>query len=323
MNADKDLFVGIDVGGTSVKEGLFTKTGELLGKVSVPTPPLVDEIGYAAVTGGIRKLLADVNAPVEALRGIGLAVPCPIPEDGDIKVQANITLNAPGLADTLTTVFPEAAVKFENDANAAALGEAWQGTAAGKKSMVMVTIGTGVGGGVVVDGKIVSGTNGAGGEIGHMNVNPDEDRVCGCGGHGCLEQYSSATGVVSNYRIECAKRGVDPIELSGPSDSRSVFQACREGDEVAIAAMDTMARYLGRALSIVAAVVDPEDFVIGGGASASADVYLERLKAYYREYALVACADTPIEIATLGNDAGIIGAAYVALQAAYSALSDK
>ena len=323
MNADKDLFVGIDVGGTSVKEGLFTKTGELLGKVSVPTPPLVDEIGYAAVTGGIRKLLADVNAPVEALRGIGLAVPCPIPEDGDIKVQANITLNAPGLADTLTTVFPEAAVKFENDANAAALGEAWQGTAAGKKSMVMVTIGTGVGGGVVVDGKIVSGANGAGGEIGHMNVNPDEDRVCGCGGHGCLEQYSSATGVVSNYRIECAKRGVDPIELSGPSDSRSVFQACREGDEVAIAAMDTMARYLGRALSIVAAVVDPEAFVIGGGASASADVYLERLKAYYREYALVACADTPIEIATLGNDAGIIGAAYVALQAAYSALSDK
>ena len=320
MAVDKDLFVGIDVGGTSVKEGLFTKTGELLGKVSVPTPPLVDEIGYAAVTGGIRKLLSDANAPIEALRGIGLAVPCPIPEDGEIKLAANITFDQHGLTDTLAAVFPNAAVKFENDANAAALGEAWQGTAAGKKSMVMVTIGTGVGGGVVVDGKIISGVNGAGGEIGHMNMNPDEDRTCGCGGHGCLEQYSSATGVVSNYKIECAKHGVEPVELSGPSDSRAVFQACREGDEVALAAMDTMARYLGRALAIIASVVDPEAFVLGGGASASADVYLERLKGYYQRYALAVCRDTPIEIATLGNDAGVIGAAYVALQAAYSAL---
>ena len=323
MIASKDLFVGIDVGGTSVKEGLFTKTGELLGKVSVPTPPLVDEIGYAAVTGGIRKLLSEANAPVESLRGIGLAVPCPIPEEGDIKVQANITMDARGLTDTLTAVFPSAAVKFENDANAAALGEAWQGTAAGKKSMVMVTIGTGVGGGVVVDGKVVSGANGAGGEIGHLNMNPDEDRICGCGGHGCLEQYSSATGVVSNYKIECAKRGVDPIELAGPSDSRAVFQACREGDECALAAMDTMAKYLGRALALVATVVDPEAFVLGGGASASADVYLERLKGYYRRFAFAACADTPIEIATLGNDAGIVGAAHVALQAAYSALQSE
>ena len=126
--------------------------------------------------------------------------------------------------------------------------------------------------------------------------------------------------MVSNYKIECAKRGVDPLELSGPSDSRTVFQACREGDEVALAAMDVMAKYLGRALAVLATVVDPEAFVLGGGASASADVYLERLKGYYQRYTLAVCRDTPIEIATLGNDAGIIGAAYVALQAAYSAL---
>lgn len=320
MGESPNLFVGIDVGGTSVKEGLFTQAGELLGKVSVPTPPLVDEIGYAAVTGGIRKLLTEAGAPIEALRGIGLAVPCPIPGDGEIKMQANITLNLGGLAETISNVFPNAAVKFENDANAAALGEAWQGTAAGKKSMVMITIGTGVGGGVVVDGQIVSGRHGAGGEIGHMVVNPDEDRECGCGGYGHLEQYASATGVVSNYRIECARRGVEPLELTGPSDSRTVFQACREGDEVALAAMDTMAEYLGRAMAVISAVVDPESFVLGGGASASADVYLERLGEYYRKYAMPVCRDTPIEIATLGNDAGIIGAAYVGLQAVLSSL---
>lgn len=315
MAERKELFVGIDVGGTSVKEGLFTRAGELLGKVSVPTPPLVDEIGYAAVTGGIRQLLATADRTADDLTGIGLAVPCPIPADGDIKLQANITLGFRGLSAALAEAFPATAVRFENDANAAALGELWQGSAQGVRNMVFVTLGTGVGGGVVVNGQVISGIHGAGGEIGHMCMNPDEDRTCGCGGHGCLEQYSSATGVVSNYRIECAKRGIDPIELAGPSDSRAVFQACREGDEVARAAMETMASYLGRALATIAAIVDPDAFVIGGGASASSDVFLEPLVAHYRRHALKVCADTPIEIASLGNDAGIIGAAYVGLQA--------
>lgn len=215
----------------------------------------------------------------------------------------------------MAEAFPAAAVRFENDANAAALGELWQGSAQGARNMVFVTLGTGVGGGVVVNGQVISGIHGAGGEIGHMCMNPDEDRTCGCGGHGCLEQYSSATGVVSNYRIECAKRGIDPIELAGPSDSRAVFQACRDGDEAARAAMETMASYLGRALATIAAIVDPDAFVIGGGASASSDVFLEPLVAHYRSRALKVCADTPIEIASLGNDAGIIGAAYVGLQA--------
>ena len=180
----------------------------------------------------------------------------------------------------------------------------------------MVTIGTGVGGGVIVNGDVVSGVVGAGGEIGHMCLNPAEERTCGCGGHGHLEQYSSATGVVSNYLAECKKAGVDPIELTGPSDSKDVFQACREGDKLALAAADTMADYLGRALALIANVVDPEMFLIGGGASASADVYLDAVREHFQRYALSASRETPIKVASLGNDAGIIGAAYVALRAA-------
>lgn len=316
MTEPRKLYVGLDVGGTSVKVGLFLQDGTLVGKGSVPTPPIVDEAGYNAVTNGIGQVLAEADATTAEVLGIGLAIPCPVPADGIIRMQANIQIDAPGLEAALHAFCPQAAVKFVNDANAAAMGELWTGAAKGRASLVFVTIGTGVGGGVVIDGKVVAGAFGAGGEIGHLCMNPNEERACGCGGKGHLEQYASATGVVSNYLAECEARGVEPIELTGPSDSKDVFQACREGDEVALAAMRTMADYLGRALSLVANVVDPELFLLGGGASASADVYLETLVEQYRAYAINVNADTPIEVASLGNDAGIYGAAYVALQAA-------
>ena len=316
MTDSKRYVIGIDVGGTSVKEGLFDQDGTLLGKVSVPTPPLVDAAGYQAVVGGIEQLAAEAGLATDAVDGIGLAIPCPVPASGAIEVQANIELDAPGLQAALEAACPKAVVKFGNDANAAAMGELWQGSAQGAASLVMVTIGTGVGGGVVVNGDIVEGVMGAGGEIGHMCLNPAETRTCGCGGHGHLEQYASATGVVSNYLHECEVRGVTPIELTGPSDSRDVFQTCREGDEVAWAAVETMTDYLGRALALVACVVDPDQFVLGGGASASADVYLDKLVEKYQRYALPPSAKTPIKVASLGNGAGIIGAAYLALRAA-------
>ena len=205
---------------------------------------------------------------------------------------------------------------YDTDVNVACLGEVTFGCAQGLTDVVYLTIGTGVGGGVIVNGDVVSGVVGAGGEIGHMCLNPEEERTCGCGGHGHLEQYSSATGVVSNYLAECKKAGVEPIELTGPSDSKDVFQACREGDKLALAAADTMADYLGRALALIANVVDPEMFLIGGGASASADVYLDKVREHFKQYALSASRETPIKVASLGNDAGIIGAAYVALRAA-------
>ena len=176
------------------------------------------------------------------------------------------------------------------------MGELWAGAARGRKSCVIVTIGTGVGGGIVVDGHVVSGVAGAGGEIGHLCMNPDEERVCGCGGKGHLEQYASATGIVTSYLEECEKRDREPVALDGPSDSRSVFAAAKDGDEAAWAAIDIMCDYLGRALSMIANVVDPEAFVLGGGTSNSSDLFLERLEASYRRYAIPVTADKPSEI---------------------------
>lgn len=316
MLEPKHYFIGVDVGGTSVKMGLFDEAGERYAKVSVPTPPIVDEAGYAAVCGAIDQLLAESKLPKPFVAGIGLAVPCPIPSSGDAKVKANIQINLPELKVAIQEHCTDAVVKYENDANAAAMGEAWQGGAAGKQNVVMATIGTGFGGGIIINGDVLQGITGSAGEIGHMCLNPDEERQCGCGGHGHLEQYSSATGVVNNYLQECAARGVEPIELTGPSDSMHVFQACREGDEVAMAAAKKMAEYMGRGLSIIAAVVDPEIILVGGGASASADVYLDFAREAYKKYAIESVKETPIEVATLGNDAGIIGAAAVAVKAA-------
>ncbi|MBM6908029.1 ROK family protein [Collinsella intestinalis] len=319
MADDIKLYIGIDVGGTSVKEGLFNENGELLGKISVPTPPLTDEAGFNAVISGIDQLVAGTDATAAAVKGVGLAVPCPVPSSGEITLAANIEIDPPALKAALEGHCPEAAVRYVNDANAAAMGELWRGSAQGRDSMVMVTIGTGLGGGVVVNGDVIGGAFGAGGEIGHITVNPDETETCGCGRRGCLEQYASASGVVTNYLRACKAHGVEPHELSGSSDSRTVFQLCREGDEVALEAMETMTDYLSLGLTTISAVVDPEIYVLGGGASASSDVYLETLRKKFADRALKVSKDTPIEVATLGNDAGIIGAAYVALRASREA----
>ena len=316
MAESKQYYIGVDVGGTSVKLGLFDEEGDLLGKTSVPTPSLACGEGNAAVISGIEQLMAGVQQPMLFVRGIGLAVPCPVPASGVITMAANIEIDAPALKEALEVRCPHALVRYVNDANAAAMGEVWRGSAQGHRSMVMVTIGTGLGGGVVVNGDVIDGAFGAGGEIGHICVNPAEERACGCGLHGCLEQYASASGVVNNYLRVCEERGVEPVELVGPSDSRSVFDAARAGDKTARAAIDVTMDYLSLGLQIISAVVDPEVYVLGGGASASADMFLDSLRAKYEARAFPASRATAIEVASLGNDAGIFGAAYVALRAA-------
>lgn len=316
MAENKQYYIGIDVGGTSVKLGLFDEEGDLLGKTSVPTPSLACGEGHAAVIGGIEQLMAGVQQPMLFVRGIGLAVPCPVPASGVITMAANIEIDAPALKEALEVRCPHALVRYVNDANAAAMGEVWRGSAQGHRSMVMVTIGTGLGGGAVVNGDVIDGAFGAGGEIGHICVNPAEERACGCGLHGCLEQYASASGVVNNYLRVCEQGGIEPVELVGPSDSRSVFDAARAGDEAALAAIDVTMDYLSLGLQIISAVVDPEVYVLGGGASASADMFLDSLREKYAVRAFPASRATAIEVASLGNDAGIFGAAYVALRAA-------
>lgn len=308
-----ELYVGIDVGGTSVKIGIMTKEGDVVAKAGVPTPPLVDEAGYTAVTDGVKSVLESAGVDASLLKGVGLAVPCPVPADGNISVIANLSLNLLGVHDALQASFPGVYVGFLNDANAAAMGELWRGAGAGYNSLVFVTLGTGIGAGVVCDGKVLAGANGAAGELGHVIVNPAETRQCGCGRYGCLEQYASATGIVNSYRMECEKRGCEPVELSGPSDSRSVFEALVAGDKAARAAVDTMAGALGFELANAACSFDPEVFVLGGGVSAGAEHYLDRVTEVFKKMTLSCCADTPITVASLGNDAGMLGAAYYAV----------
>lgn len=308
-----EFYAGIDVGATSVKIGIVDKDGNIFAKANVPTPPLIDEAGYTAVTDGVKSVLESANIDASLFKGIGLAVPCPIPADGNIAVIANLNLNLLGLYHALQTAFPNAYVGFLNDANAAAMGELWKGAGTGYNSLVFITIGTGIGAGIVYDGKVLAGANGAAGELGHVIVNPAETRQCGCGRCGCLEQYASATGIVNSYRMECEKRGCKPVELSGPSDSRSVFKALVTGDEAARAAIDTMAETLGFGLANAACSFDPEVFVLGGGVSAGAEHYLDHVTKVFKKMTLSCCANTPITVASLGNDAGMLGAAYYAV----------
>ena len=305
----KQYYIGIDVGGTSVKEGLFDEDGNLLAKASVPTPPIVDAAGFAAVTEAIDQVVAKAQIPRAFVAGIGLAVPCPIPASGDAKVKANIAINLPELRIAIQEHCPDAVVKYENDANAAAMGEAWLGSAKGVQNVVMVTIGTGVGGGVIVNGKVIDGTHGAGGEIGHITVDRHETATCGCGKHGCLEQYSSATGVV-----RCMKKLLDenpdtPCTLRGTEfAAKDVFDAARNGDALAAREVDEMSDTLGMALANIASTVDPEAFLVGGGVARAGDVLFAPLNKHFQEYAFKSCRETPIKQASLGNDAGIYGA---------------
>ena len=200
-------------------------------------------------------------------------------------------------------------VKAANDANVAAFGEMWQGGGKGYQNLVAVTLGTGVGGGIIVDGNIVIGANGAGGEIGHIHLEDNEEEVCGCKNKGCLEQYASATGIVRLARRRLAKDDTPSILREDELTAKAVFDAVKEQDALAIEVAEQFGDYLGKGLAAVAGVVNPEIFVIGGGVSKAGEVILDYVEPAFRKYAFVACKNTKFALATLGNDAGIYGAA--------------
>ena len=228
-----EAVLGIDVGGTSIKAGLFTPEGELLEERKIPTPALVDDAAYAAVTDGLKRILDAHDATPEDVIACGLDIPGPVADDGTVGFLPNIKLDPEGLVGAISSVFPRAQIAFVNDANAAALGEMWAGVAHGTSSYVLIALGTGVGAGVVVNGRLVAGAFGAGGEIGHITVNPHETLTCGCGRKGCLEQYASAKGIVRLYLAECEARGVTPVKVEHATDTLSVFRALAAGDDCA------------------------------------------------------------------------------------------
>ena len=205
-------------------------------------------------------------------------------------------------------------VRAGNDANVAALGEQWKGGGEGKENMIMVTLGTGVGGGIIVGGKILEGAHGAGGEIGHAHVDDNITDPCNCGKCGCLEQVASATGVVRLAKEELLANPVVPSALRDTEvTSKAVFDAYKDGDQLATKIVNRFAKYLGTALATFACVTDPEIIVIGGGVSKAGQILLDAIEKHYRPTAFHACRNTQFKLAVLGNDAGMYGAVRMVL----------
>ncbi|GAA0797899.1 ROK family glucokinase [Faecalicatena orotica] len=305
----KKYAFGVDIGGTTVKLGLFETDGNLLEMWEIPT---------RTVSGG-KFILGDISeAAYEKLsergishldvEGIGMGVPGPVGQDGTVFKCVNLgwdVFNVERELGELTGM----RVKAGNDANVAALGEMWQGGGKGCSNIVMITLGTGVGGGVIIDGHILAGYNGAAGEIGHLPMTDDETECCGCGKKGCLEQYASATGIVrmtkkyldAHKDIDSSLRSIETFS------AKDIFDAAKAKDEAAVVMVSELGRMLGKGLAQIACVVNPEAFVIGGGVAKAGDILLDAIREHYVEYAFHASRDTEFRLASLGNEAGIYG----------------
>jgi len=306
---------GVDLGGTTVKMGIFKPDGELVDKWEIPT----------VTDGGGSKILPDISdsiiAKMEEMKigkdeviGVGIGVPGPVDSNGIINKAVNLgwteKIDLEGELGKLTGLN----VKGGNDANVAALGEAWKGGAEGYDDVVVVTLGTGIGGGVIVQGKVLVGSTGAGGEIGHIHLQDDEPEACGCGNHGCFEQYGSATGIVRLANRRLAKDDAASSLRDGEISAKSIFDAYKAGDQVATEIAKEYGEYLGKGLAAVACVTNPQIFVIGGGVSKAGDVILPLISDSYNKYVFHASREAKFALAKLGNDAGIYGAAKLVLE---------
>ena len=306
---------GVDIGGTTVKMGLFEEDGKILDKWEIVTD--TSEEGKAVlpnIASSIEAKIAEHNLDKRDILGIGAGVPAPVNSEGIVNGSANLGWKYKDVTKELEELTGVASY-IGNDANVAALGEMWKGGGEGEKNMIMVTLGTGVGGGIIIDGKMLVGANGAGGEIGHICVNYSEKDQCGCGNRGCLEQYASATGIV---RLAKQKLGQEMRATALNKEdvtAKDVFDAVKAGDEVAQEIAVEFGRYLGYGLANLAAIADPAVFVIGGGVSKAGEVLLSYIEKPFMERAFFANKNVRFVLAQLGNDAGICGAAKMVLDA--------
>ena len=304
----KPYAFGGDLGGTTVKIGFFSSDGTLQDKWEIPTRK--DNSGEEIlpdIAASLKDYVQNKGIDMSDIEGVGIDVPGAVLEGGIVNKCASLGWGVKPVREELKALLGGMEVRVANDANAAALGELHH--AGGYKNAVMVTLGTGVGGGVILDGKIVTGSHGAGGEIGHMPVNPDETECCGCGKKGCLEQYASATGIarlavrkLKDETVQTVLRNADPVS------TKVVFDAAKAGDAAALEIVEEVCDILGRALASIACVVDPEIFIIGGGVSKAGPILTDTLQKYYKQYAFHASRETAFALASLGNDAGMYGA---------------
>lgn len=304
---------GADVGGTSVKMGLFDMAGMVVDKWEIPTrTENAGEHILPDIADSINQKIAENRYIKEDIAGIGMAVPGPVDAAGVVNKAVNLGWGVTPVKETMEKLCGIPTVAG-NDANVAALGEMWKGGGQGYSNLVAVTLGTGVGGGIIVDGKILTGYNGSGGEIGHIHVEDNETEPCGCGNHGCLEEYASATGItrLANRKLQSSDK--DSVLRQGEVSAKTVFDAVKSGDELAIEIAQQFGEYLGKGLAVIAGVVNPEIFVIGGGVSKAGDVLFDYIRPAFEKTVFHGCKDTKFALATLGNDAGIYGAAKLVL----------
>ncbi|MCX8118879.1 MAG: ROK family protein [Desulfobacterota bacterium] len=311
------ILIGIDLGGTNVRMGVVTPNGEVQKRVQYPLERRKGAYGMMEeLASKLEVLLSEVSVGACVEVRIGLGVPGPVDLKRGILIEPP---NLPELHQFPLRDFFEKRLPFclvlENDANAFALGEGWLGAAKGCQNYCGITLGTGVGGGVVIEGKILRGQDGYGGEVGHMVLDP-EGPACGCGGKGCLEVFASATGIRRMALEAFERRGLQGERIQNPSEltSEDVFKAAEEGEEWAGEVFKAMGRYLGLGLVNLTNLFNPQRIVIGGKVAAAWDHFFPTARKVLQERAMRGQRER-VEVvrAQCGDDAGMIGAAYVAL----------
>jgi glucokinase len=316
------LFVGLDVGGTAMKAGVVDDTGKSLGSVSLPTEAhRGQEFGLERMCESIRQAVAAANLKMSDIAAIGVATP------GTMDIPGGMILDPPNLKpwrnvpvrDTIQKKF-KLPTAFQNDANAAAFGEFWAGAGTDAHSMVLFTLGTGVGGGIIIGDMVLEGEHSHGAELGHMKIEMTKPRQCGCGRWGCLEAYASATGVVKRAMEALGKRGAKSslkalANKEGGLTARDIFDASAAGDALADEIVEDTAYYLAVGAVNMMHSIDPNMVVYGGGMTAAGDGFLQRIRKHVVQLAFPVPAEkTQIVYAQLGSDAGFIGAAGCARQ---------
>ena len=300
---------GIDLGGTTVKVAFFDENGKLMCKWEIPTRAQDGGVNILPdIAATVNAFLTQNNLPKESILGIGIGVPGPVSAEGVVNKCVNLGWGVFNIEQELSSLtgFP---VKAGNDANVAALGECWKGGAQGYSSLVMATLGTGVGGGIILNGKILCGARGAAGEIGHMVLNRSETEACGCGKKGCVEQYCSATGVVRTATQALAADGRFSVLRSMETlTCKDIFMAAASGDGVAMDIVDTVCDRLAEFCANLSNCFDPEVIVLGGGVSKAGQMLLDGIARHFPKYVFHAMSDMKFVLATLGNDAGAYGA---------------
>ncbi len=299
--------VGVDIGGTSIKIGLVEKTGKLINSWEIPTNTRNSGKNIIPdIASFIQTILQKVDQPIE---GIGLAVPGPVCNNGQVNHCLNLGWKQIFPGEELSELIKKPTV-VGNDGTMAAVGEMWQGAGKGFQDIVMITLGTGVGGGIIVAGRPLIGKDGAAGEIGHIPMNPMEKERCVCGGFGCLEQYASATALTS-YAEQLLRDGSNQNSMLRTMivNPKNIMECAIAGDETALQSVRFLAEALGRGAAAITAILNPQVFIVGGGLSNAGDSLITKIQQSYSKYAFHASCETPFKRAELGNYAAVIGGA--------------